>query len=79
MKWRVIRESCGKPPETIEAESAYANPVGVLVFMKKAAPPAPTEDAAPTAKKKKPGKPVTVAVRGFAPGKWDDYTLVVDE
>ena len=78
MKWRVIRASCGKPDEIVEAESAYANPVGVLVFMKKAAP-VQADDPAPTAKKKKPGKPVTVAVRGFAPGKWDDYTLVVDE
>ena len=75
----MIRESCGKPDEIVEAESAYANPVGVLVFMKKAAPVQAAEDAAPTAKKKKPGKPVTVAVRGFAPGKWDDYTLMVDE
>jgi len=76
VKWKVIRDLCNKPPEVVEAESAYANPVGVLVFMKKAAPLAPPGSDAPGGKKKKPGKPVTVAVRGFAPGNWDDYILV---
>lgn len=70
MKWEVRKPDGSR--EIVEAESAYANPVGVLVFMRKSA--APIQADAPP--KKKPGKPVTVAVRGFASGKWDDYILI---
>lgn len=74
MKWRVNLAS-GESIEIV-AESVYVNPVGALIFLKKATVEPPPEDAdAPKKKAKKP-KPVTVGVRAFGPSRWHDYELV---
>lgn len=73
MKWRVVRP--GKDDDVVEAESAYVNQVGTLLFLRKAA--APIVPDAPV--KKKPGWPkkaATVTVRGFNATKWDEFVLV---
>lgn len=75
MKW-LVRLKDGTT-EAVEAESAYGNPVGALLFLKKATIQEPPADA-PNPKKKPgwPKKAATVIVRGFAPGEWRDFILV---